>query len=156
MQIVCPRKKRGRRECRVKASPMARVQQKSTRQNHRLSRSSGIPCAAVLTLIRVLPGAPGFLATMPCATRKRRRKVDTSVGVSGPHDFTSASSTIVVAPSASTAPRKLRLVTIGRNAPLHRKQDARKYRSDLPDKASLCARDKVTRRAICACRGCER
>jgi hypothetical protein len=35
---------------------------KSTRQNHRLSRSSGIPCAAVLTLIRALLGVPGFLA----------------------------------------------------------------------------------------------
>jgi hypothetical protein len=38
---------------------------KSTRQNHRLSRSSGIPCAAVLTLIRDLPGVPGLLAVEP-------------------------------------------------------------------------------------------
>jgi hypothetical protein len=70
---------RGRRECRVKASPMARVQQKSTRQNHRLSRSSGIPCAMALRLIRALPGAPGFLATISqqrararCAGHQRR------------------------------------------------------------------------------------
>ena len=31
---------RGRRECRVPAAPMVRVQQKSTRQNHRFSRNN--------------------------------------------------------------------------------------------------------------------
>jgi hypothetical protein len=87
MRSTCPRKARGRRECRVKASPMARVQQKSTRQNHRLSRSSGIPCAMVLTLIRDLPGdrlsCPRLrqCACAPCA--------DLSTGRPGPHDFTS-------------------------------------------------------------------
>jgi hypothetical protein len=66
---------------------MARVQQKSTRQNHRLSRSSGIPCAMVLTLIRDLPGdrlsCPRLrqCACAPCA--------DLSTGRPGPHDFTS-------------------------------------------------------------------
>ncbi len=30
---------------------------------------SGIPCAMVFTLIRSLPGAPGFLATMIRAAR---------------------------------------------------------------------------------------
>jgi hypothetical protein len=33
------------------------------------SRSSGLPCATVLRLIRDLPGAPGFLATMIRAKR---------------------------------------------------------------------------------------
>ena len=49
----------GRRECRVKAPPMARLRKKSTGgRHHRQSRSTGIPCATVLTLIRSLPGAP--------------------------------------------------------------------------------------------------
>jgi hypothetical protein len=36
-------------------------------------------------LLRALPGEPGFLATVACGYRFRR--LDTSVGVSGPHDF---------------------------------------------------------------------
>jgi hypothetical protein len=36
-------------------------------------------------LLRALLGEPGFLATVTRATRTRRRKLDTSVGVSGPH-----------------------------------------------------------------------
>jgi hypothetical protein len=39
-------------------------------------------------LLHVLPGAPGFLATITCVTRERQRKLDTSVGVSGPRDLT--------------------------------------------------------------------
>jgi hypothetical protein len=39
-------------------------------------------------LLRVLPGAPGFLATVIGAMRKHRRQCDTSVGVSGPRDLT--------------------------------------------------------------------
>jgi hypothetical protein len=38
----------------------------------------------VYGLYRALPGAPGFLATVTCAPK---RKLDTSVGVSGPHVF---------------------------------------------------------------------
>src|SRR6202521_2140042 len=36
-------------------------------------------------LLRALPGEPGFLATVACGYRFRR--LDTSVGVAGPHDF---------------------------------------------------------------------
>jgi hypothetical protein len=52
----------------------------------------------VFTFIRSLPGAPGFLATIIRATRKRRRELDTSVGVSGPYDFTSATLPFVGTP----------------------------------------------------------
>ena len=38
----------------------------------------------VYGLYRALPGAPGLLATVACAPFRR---LDTSVGVSGPHDF---------------------------------------------------------------------
>src|SRR5665213_1082692 len=44
----------------------------------------GIPHAIGYGLWRALLGAPGFLATVACATSRR---LDTSVGVSGPHAF---------------------------------------------------------------------
>jgi hypothetical protein len=50
------------------------------------AKSSGIPCAMVLRLIRALPGAPGFLATVTCDARASR-KLGISVGMPGPHDF---------------------------------------------------------------------
>ena len=58
-------------------------------------KTTGLPCAMVLRLIRALPGAPGFLATMIRAKQASQRLhdvrahvvQDTSVGVSGPHDF---------------------------------------------------------------------
>jgi hypothetical protein len=92
MHGPCPStKSRGRRECRVKASPMARLQKKNAGgRYHRCCRSTGIPCAMVLTLIRSLPGAPGCLATMIRAARQRRRERNTSIGVSGRCDFASA------------------------------------------------------------------
>ena len=64
---------------------------------HRCCRSTGIPCAVVLTLIRSLPGAPGCLATMIRAARQRRRERNTSIGVSGRCDFTSAIMPVVCA-----------------------------------------------------------
>jgi hypothetical protein len=36
-------------------------------------------------LFRALPGEPGFVATIPSATPKRCRRVNASVGASGPH-----------------------------------------------------------------------
>jgi hypothetical protein len=70
---------------------MARLQQKMQAAGTTGSAETpGLPCAMVFTLIRSLPGAPGLLATIIRATRKRRHKLDTSVGVSGPYDFTSA------------------------------------------------------------------
>jgi len=47
-------------------------------------RQSGIPCAMVLRLISRSPRRPGFLATVTCGSL---RKLDASVGASGPHDF---------------------------------------------------------------------
>jgi hypothetical protein len=38
----------------------------------------------VYGLFRALPGVPGLIATVACGIT---RKLDTSVGVSGPHDF---------------------------------------------------------------------
>jgi len=49
--------------------PMVRVQQKSTRQNHRFSQITGLPCATVLTLIRALLRDR---LSCPCCLRARR------------------------------------------------------------------------------------
>jgi hypothetical protein len=50
------------------------------------ARSSGIPCAMVLTLIARAPWRPGFLA--PSLARVRRaRELSLSVGRPGPHAF---------------------------------------------------------------------
>jgi hypothetical protein len=47
---------RGRRECRVKASPMARLQEKKQAAvTTGSAKSSGIPCAMVLRLIACSP-----------------------------------------------------------------------------------------------------
>jgi hypothetical protein len=85
--------------------------------HHRFSRTSGIPRAMVLTFIRVLLGAPGFLATV--ATRIISRRLSISVGMPGPHDFTSASLAFVSRkPNVHRIPAS-RVVTIARNAPLN-------------------------------------
>ncbi|MGJ5113284.1 hypothetical protein [Bradyrhizobium sp. HKCCYLRH1043] len=69
------------------ASPMARLRKECRRQEPQVQPDQpGIPCAMALRLIRGLPGAPGFLATIPSAIVLRQ--VDTSIGVSGHHDFT--------------------------------------------------------------------
>ena len=62
----CPRERRGRGECRVKASPMARLQQVTQAAGTTGSAgSSGIPRAMVLTLIRALLGDRAFLPPSP-------------------------------------------------------------------------------------------
>src|ERR1700761_2499370 len=84
---------RGRRECRALAAthgpPATR---KAGGSHHRSSRTSGIPCAAVLTLIRALLGAPGLLATVatgiitPAAWHQRRDARTTRLHVRLRHD----------------------------------------------------------------------
>jgi hypothetical protein len=47
-------------------------------------KSSGIPCAMVLTGSFVLSPVTGFVATVACGYF---HKLDASIGASGPHDF---------------------------------------------------------------------
>src|ERR1700692_497702 len=54
----------------------------------------GTPCAMVLRLISRSPRCQGFLATVAC---DYLRRLDTSVGASGPHDFAVRGSTSFVA-----------------------------------------------------------
>ncbi len=75
-----------RREGRVQAAPMARLQKKmQAAVTTGTSRTSGLPCAMALRLLRGLPGAPGFLVTVARATRRRRSLRGISVGMPGPH-----------------------------------------------------------------------
>jgi hypothetical protein len=67
------------------------------------SRTTGIPRAMVLRLIRVLLGAPGFLATVAC--RFVASRLDSSVGESGPHDFAVRENAFVGAQARCTSSR---------------------------------------------------
>jgi hypothetical protein len=87
------------------------------------AESSGIPCAMVYVLYVISPGT-GFLAPVTRATRKRCHDLDLSTGRPGPHDFN-----VRLKHDRRRAFRvhrspPLRLVTIGRNAPLHRSRMA--------------------------------
>src|SRR5262249_51370921 len=87
---VALRIERGRRECRVKASPAARLQKSKQAAVTTGSTGStgGIPCAMVLTLIARSPWEPGFVA--PIAREIISRELGLSVGRPGPHVFASA------------------------------------------------------------------
>jgi hypothetical protein len=96
MQIHPPSKTRGRRECRVKASPMARQQERKLAAGTTGGAgSSGIPCAMFDGLYALSSGT-GLIAPVvrvmrniiACATRKRCRRLGLSTGRPGPHDFT--------------------------------------------------------------------
>ena len=57
-----------------------------TRVSQVTPESPGIPHAMVYGLLRALPGAPGFLATV-AREKLASHELDTSVGVPGPHAF---------------------------------------------------------------------
>jgi hypothetical protein len=98
-------RKRGRRECRVPAAPAA----SRGKNNHHTSivttgppESPGIPCAMVLTVSFALSPVTGLV----CHRRRRSclRRLDASVGASGPHDFAVRKATrSSAAPPASIA-----------------------------------------------------
>jgi hypothetical protein len=96
-----------------------------TRVSQVTPESPGIPHAMVYGLLRALPGAPGFLATV-AREKLASHELDTSVGVSGPHAFSvRLKRPRLKAPSASTASRPA-LLTL-RNAPLVGR-DGKRYR----------------------------
>jgi hypothetical protein len=86
--------------------------------HHRFSRHPAFPAQWFDGVLRALPGEPGFLATITCAIREYHRKLDTSVGVSGPHGLavridTSRLAQKAPGTAAATAPR-LTFVTIAK------------------------------------------
>jgi hypothetical protein len=91
--------KRGRRECRV-AGRNPWPPEGTTGS----AKSSGVPCAMVLTVSFALSLGTGLIA--PIAARIAFAQLDTSVGVSGPHAFASASAPFVHARSNPRASPK--------------------------------------------------
>ena len=97
---LCPVKAlvtQGRRECRVQAAPMARLQQgKQAAVTTGTPKHAGIPCAMVLRLIAGSPRRPGFdcLRRLPITACRAREgptspidRLDPSIGGPGPHAF---------------------------------------------------------------------
>jgi hypothetical protein len=73
------------------ASPMAPVQQERTGQEPQVQpKSTGIPCAMVLTLMACSPRGSGFLA--PVAREIITHELSASVEAPGPHVFAVRSS----------------------------------------------------------------
>ncbi len=92
----------------------------------------GIPCAMVLRLIPRSPRRPGFLATVASHDAKHRRRLDASVGASGPHGFAVRK----VRARQPCTPRPLHpastFVTVAIR-PSYRGGTGRACRDDLPD-----------------------
>jgi hypothetical protein len=117
MQVAWPpENRRGRRECRVLASPMARLQtKKAGGSDHRSSRISRHSLRNGVTAYTRPPRCPGLIATVAL-----RSSPQGLIPASGDQDHAtspSASATLVRRAIRVPAPR---FVTIGRNVPLHR------------------------------------
>ena len=80
--------KRGRRESRVPAAPIAPCAKgsKHTVVDHRFTETPGVSCAMVLTVYIVLSPVTGFLVTV-APKKLASRELDASIGASGPHGF---------------------------------------------------------------------
>ena len=110
-------------------------------------KHSGIPCAMVLTAyLRALPGVPGFFATVARADHRLAR-LDPSVGGSGPHDFAVRPACARPAQPTQRPSHPAPNVRDDRETPLLCARDAQIKATDLPDGASVCGCDRLTRRA---------
>jgi hypothetical protein len=99
---------RGRRECRALDAPAASRAEKGRKHTSVVTTVTPEITQHSLRngfnkLLRALPGEPGLFATV--ASGYRFRQLDTSVGVSGPHDFTVRET----APFVSALPRVHRI-----------------------------------------------
>ena len=89
---------------------------KNTRvSHHRYAETIRHSLRDSLRLIRDLPGVPGLIATV---AREFVHELDTSVGVSGPHDFAVRAGIARRATPTRPSHPAPRFVTIGRNVPL--------------------------------------
>ena len=110
LAIHRPRRDRGRRECRVPLHPQPRVRQKRKEMHtshHRYNRThSGISLRDVGRLIPCSPRRTGLVSHRRLAG-VYLRKLDTSVGVPGPHGFV----------ERLTRASSLRAINVHRNPP---------------------------------------
>src|SRR5476651_1136487 len=80
---------RGRREYRVRAAPAVSCAKRAQKHAHEHTASAetlrhSLRSGFTVYLYRALPGVPSLIATVSSAPE---RQLDTSVGVSEPHDF---------------------------------------------------------------------
>src|SRR3954465_11062883 len=121
----------GRREGRALAAPVARLRKKCRRQVPQVwPKTPGLPCATVGTAYTWSPWCTGLVGHHVATMRFKRTALDTSVGVSGPHDFAVRKEPFVRATSSHAAipcTHRIPLPTSldGRDTPLRRKQDGR-------------------------------
>ena len=106
---------RGRMEGRVLAAPMARQQiEKLAAVTTGSAETPSLPCAMVLTVSFALSLGTGL--SCPHHRADRSARLDTSVGVSGPHDFVVRVDDARLASSSRPSHPASRSVTIGQNA----------------------------------------
>jgi hypothetical protein len=121
---------RGRREGRVPFAPMVRVQKKARGRTTGTSRTTGLPCAMVLRLIRDLPGDRALLPPSPRIIREDLApalgRQDHTISPSAP----CCSSHNTLRPSHPAS-----YVRDDRDTPLLWVRDAREHGFDLPDGA---------------------
>ena len=97
-----PRKVEGAGKAGYPLIPMVRVQQESTRQNHRLSQITGLPCADGFTAYTRSPRGPAFL---PPSLTTLVRSIASLTSAPGRQDHTtSPSASTTVRPTASMRP----------------------------------------------------
>ena len=139
-KFIRPRKSEGAGNAGCTLHPRSRVQKMHKEAHTSIQvqrRQSDIPCAMVLTVSFVLSSVTGL-----CCHRRSREalashELDTSVGVSGPHDFAVRNN--IVRPHALSARRYHRVHRIpphvrdDREPPLSSGETARAGSADLPD-----------------------
>jgi hypothetical protein len=133
-----PRKTEGAGKAGCPLHPQPRAQSvESTRVSHRrFTGTPGLPCAMVLTVYFALSPVTGLVChRRPQETCKKlaSRELDTSVGVSGPHDFAvraQCHSSFDMPRPSHPAPN----VRDDRETPLWRGRDGDGCRSDLGEK----------------------
>ena len=141
--MICPSfalaitlEERGRRECRVLQPPPTAsrgVKEAHEQVTTGRAENTGIPCANGFNgFLRALPGEPGFFATV-ISEKLASQEFDTSVGMSGPHDFAVRE---LRHSSFRRRPRPShpasRFVTIA-HTPLLPRRDGASFGFDLPD-----------------------
>ena len=146
--------RRGRRECRVTTSPMARLQQKKQaavttgRARHRHSLRDGVTVYIALspvTFAWLPPSSAEKHVLENLAPASERQDHTTSPSASGHVRLT--------CPQRPPHPRPTYRDDRPKR-PSSSRRDAREHRCDLPDGASADACDRLARRAICAWRAC--
>src|SRR5882757_7191629 len=153
LEATHPRKQRGRRECRVMASPMARLQQK--KQAAVTTGGAGQPAFPARWFTAYIAISPGTGLSCPRRLRDDLANLSLSVGRPGPRDFTVRVSHVrLTCPPRPSHPRPTYRDDRPKR-PSSSRRDAREHGFDLPDAASEDACGRLARRAVRAWGVCD-